>query len=155
LVADALACAFGIGWLRFYKVRLYDSNAYPNSSMRRTPASTAAKSADEASPNRSTRRSFETARIWSVTATTFRPAQVTGISNGGLGCGEDDKGTTTTVRRRSFKIFVDRIRHGRVLAISDPVAGSSLIHQNSPLWGIAPWFSDISADHLELALNRK
>jgi hypothetical protein len=90
-----------------------------------------------------------------VTATTLRPAYSTGISSGGAGRGEDDRGTMTTVRRRSFRMFADRIRHGRVLPISDPVGGSSLIHQNSPLRGTDPGLRDVTADDVELALNRQ
>ena len=60
----------------------------PSSRIRRTPVATAARSVDETSAMRSRRRSFATARIWSVTATTSRSAQLTGTSRGGVGCAE-------------------------------------------------------------------
>src|ERR1019366_2166827 len=97
----------------------------PSSRIRRTPIATAARSAGEMSAMRSWRRSLATARIWSVTATTSRPAQFTGTSRGGAGCGEVESGTTTIVRRRSLTMLVERIRHGRVLLISEPTMGSS------------------------------
>jgi hypothetical protein len=64
------------------------------------------------------------------------PAQLSDTINGGLGLGEDESGTTTTVRRRSFSTFAVMIRHGRVFLISDPRVGSSRTHQTSPLFGI-------------------
>jgi hypothetical protein len=50
-------------------------------------------------------------------------------------------------------MFVDRMRHGRVLPISEPVAGSSLIHQNSPLRGIGPGLRNVAAYDFELLFN--
>ena len=101
----------------------------------RTASSTASKSAAESTSICSARRCFATARIWSITATTGFPAHVTGTRSGGRAWGEDERGTTTTVRLRSLRIFVVSIRHGRVFPNSEPWPGPSLTHQTSPRWG--------------------
>lgn len=77
-------------------------------------------------------RSLDTARIWSVTATTSRPPHRTGTKRGGLNCGELESGTTTTVRRRWLSTSLESIKQGLVLAISDPSVESSRTHQISP-----------------------
>ena len=107
----------------------------------------------EISPRRVSKRSLAIARIWSVTATTVRPAHCTGIKRGGLAAGDVDKGTTTTVRRRSFTTLVDKIRHGRVLAISEPNVGSCCTHQTSPRRGIGPRFGYVGGDSVELLFD--
>src|ERR1035437_1821932 len=131
------------------------SGDQPSSRIRRTPIATAARSAGEMSAMRSRRRSFATARIWSVTATTSRSAQLTGTSRGGVGCAEVESGTTTTVRRRSLTMLVERIRHGRVLLISGPTLGSSRTDQTSPRRGIVPGFCDIAGYGVEFSLDQE
>src|ERR1035437_5303892 len=131
------------------------SGDQPSSRIRRTPIATAARSAGEMSAMRSWRRSLAMARVWSVTATTSRPAQLTGTSRGGAGCGEVESGTTTTVRRRSLTMLVERIRHGRVLLVSEPDVGSSRTHQTSPRRGIVPLLRYIAGYGVEFPLDRE
>src|SRR4051794_24230161 len=119
------------------------------------PSSTLRNSWAETSSMRSTSRSFETARIWSMTATAVRPAQDTGTSSGGLGLGEVESGITTTVRRRSFTMLVVRTRQGRVLRISDPSVGSSRTHHSSPRRGVIPRLYHFGADGVHFTLERR
>ncbi len=99
------------------------------------------------------KRSFVTARIWSTTATPVRPSQVSATKSGGLPAGELERGITTTVRRCWFTIFVVSTRQGRVLRISAPSVGSSLIHQTSPRRGSGPRFGGFFGDGVELFFN--
>ncbi len=80
------------------------------------PSSSAAISSVVTTPSRLHRRSFATARIWSLTATTGCPSQEIGIA----------------VRRFSFRTFTEITTQGRVLRISEPSVGSSATHQLSP-----------------------
>jgi len=86
---------------------------------------------------------------------TTRPAQLTGTSRGGPGCGEVESGTTTTVRRRSLTMLVERIRHGRVLLISEPNVGSSRTHHTSPRRGIVPGLRYIAGYGVEFPLDQE
>src|SRR5579872_6173924 len=121
--------------------------------MRRIPISTASSSAGEISAWRSCKRSFATARIWSVTATTLRPAQVTGTRSGKAGRGEVESGTTTTVRRRSLIKLAESTTQGRVLLISEPSVGLSRTHQISPRRGVIPGLCNIVGDGIKFPLN--
>jgi len=71
---------------------------------------------------------------------------------GGLGLGEVERGITTTARRRSLTMFVERTRHGLVLAISEPNVGSSRTHQISPRLGIVPGLGDVRGNQVEVFL---
>ena len=87
-------------------------------------------------PSRLRKRSFATARIWSLTATAGCPPHEIGIRIGGLAFGELDNGTTITVLRLSLSTFTDITMQGRVLRISEPSVGSSATHHISPRSGI-------------------
>src|ERR1019366_10112567 len=87
-------------------------------------------------PSRLRRRSFATARIWSLTATAGCPSQEIAIRIGGLAFGELYSGTTITVLRLSFSTFTEITTQGRVLRISEPSVASSVTHQISPRSGI-------------------
>src|SRR5271157_164087 len=104
----------------------------------RNASSTEPRSPGEISPMWRVSRSLATARIWSTTATTRRPEQTTGTNNGGAACGALDRGTTTTVRRRSLSTLVPTTKQGLVFLISDPRVGSSRTHQTSPRRGVIP-----------------
>lgn len=103
-----------------------------NSSTSRRACSTACKSSDDSSPRRRSSLCLVIARIWSVTATTSRSLHRTRTSNGAPGRGEVESGITTTVRRSLLKTSRERIRQGRVLAISEPSVESRRTHQISP-----------------------
>jgi hypothetical protein len=57
------------------------------------------------------------------------------------------------VRRRSFTTFVDKIRHGRVLAISDPRVGSGRTHQTSVRRRIGPSLTYAGGNGVELLFD--
>ena len=97
-----------------------------NSRTSRTPSSTAPRSSGDNSPKRRSSRS------WSVTATTLCPSQQTRTNKGKLGCGEVERGTTTTLRRNLLKILSDRMMQDRIFAISEPRVGSRRTHQIAP-----------------------
>src|ERR1017187_4728530 len=114
----------------------------PSSKTSRTPCSTASRCSGESVSWHRSSRSLETARIWSVTATTSRPPNRTGTRRGGLAWGEVDSGMMTTLLRRSLTISLERIKQGLVFAISDPNVGSSRTHQTSPRRGNVPRLPD-------------
>src|ERR1035438_2937818 len=97
---------------------------YPSCMICLRPSSSAAISSVVTAPSRLRRRSFATARIWSLTATAGRPSQEIGIRIGGLAFGELDSGTTITVLRLSFSTLTEITTQGRVLRISEPSVGS-------------------------------
>ena len=124
-----------------------------NSRIVRSPSSTALSSCALILSILRRKRSFVTARIWSTTATAVRPSQVSGTKSGGLPAGELERGTTTTVRRCWFTIFVVSTRQSRVLRVSAPSVGSSLTHQTSPRRGSGPRFGGFFGNGVELFFN--
>ena len=133
-----------------------------NSRIWRKASSTAWRCAGETAPRRCRNRSLETARIWSGTATAGRPAHLDWNQEGGLGCGEVESGTTTTVLRCWLRTFVVSTRQGRVFLIFDPRTGSSWTHQTSPRLGpcmgppsglrrgVGPRLGDLAGDGVEI-----
>ncbi len=66
------------------------------------------------------RRCLATARIWSIAATAGWPWQETETVIGGWGLAAEERGTTTTVRRRRFRVSCVSTTHGLVFLISAP-----------------------------------
>ena len=95
--------------------RVWPALRYPSCMICLRPSSSAAISSVVATPSRLRRRSFATARIWSLTATVGCPSQEMGIRIGGLAFGELDSGTTITVLRLSFSTPTEITTQGRVL----------------------------------------
>src|SRR5438445_7238399 len=88
-----------------------------------------------------------------MTATAGRPPHSTGISSGGLAWRELDKGITTAVLRRSFRMLLVSTMHGRILRISDPAVGSRHTHQTSPRRGIRPGLRHLILHHVKVLLD--
>ncbi len=113
----------------------YAAFHYPNCRICLRPFSSADISSVVTSPRRLRNRSFDTARIWSVTATVGCPSQQIAIRIGGLALGELDRGITITVLRLSLSTLIEITTQG-VLRISEPSVGSKATHQISLRSGI-------------------